>query len=45
MKALVAEKREEMIERVANVDDQLGEWMIENDYPNNQPPPEILKVC
>lgn len=37
-------KRNEIIEAVGNEDEQLAEWMIENDYPNTQPPVELLQV-
>ncbi|EGG19695.1 mitochondrial translation elongation factor G [Cavenderia fasciculata] len=36
------EKRIELIETVANVDDKLGEWIIENDFPNNMPDEKTL---
>ena len=38
------EKRDELIEAVGNEDEKLAEWMIENDYPNNAPPLELLLV-
>ena len=39
-----AAKRNEIIEAVGNEDEKLAEWMIENDYPNNSPPVELLQV-
>eukprot|EP00026_Physarum_polycephalum_P003192 Phypoly_transcript_03202.p1 GENE.Phypoly_transcript_03202~~Phypoly_transcript_03202.p1 ORF type:complete len:746 (+),score=144.68 Phypoly_transcript_03202:82-2319(+) len=38
-------KRNEIIETVGNEDEKLAEWMIENDYPNNQPPVELLQAA
>lgn len=38
------QKKMELIERVADVDDELGMWVTENDYPNNYPPEDLLKV-
>ncbi len=42
--AEVEEKRNELIENLANLDDRLGEWLVNNDYPAQQPPVELLKV-
>ncbi|EFA77246.1 mitochondrial translation elongation factor G [Heterostelium album PN500] len=39
---LLREKKIELIERVANVDDKLGEWIIENDFPANMPDEQTL---
>ncbi|KAF2078183.1 hypothetical protein CYY_000473 [Polysphondylium violaceum] len=45
LEAQFKEKKIELIETVANVDDQLGEWMIENDFPNQLPEPAILEAA
>ncbi|KYQ89309.1 mitochondrial translation elongation factor G [Tieghemostelium lacteum] len=43
LKEQYLEKKIELIERIANVDDQLGEWLIENDFPNQMPDEKTLK--
>eukprot|EP01133_Synstelium_polycarpum_P009273 gene9273-10876_t len=42
---IVQEKKIELVERIANVDDILGEWIIENDFPNNLPPQDVLAAA
>ncbi|GAM27445.1 hypothetical protein SAMD00019534_106210, partial [Acytostelium subglobosum LB1] len=39
---LFNEKKIELVETVANQDDQLAEWIIENDFPNNMPDATVL---
>ncbi|KAM9961980.1 hypothetical protein ACTFIR_004852 [Dictyostelium discoideum] len=41
----VKEKKMELVETIANVDDELGEWMIENDFPNNMPDEKTLTAA
>eukprot|EP01111_Echinosteliopsis_oligospora_P009428 TRINITY_DN2758_c0_g1_i1.p1 TRINITY_DN2758_c0_g1~~TRINITY_DN2758_c0_g1_i1.p1 ORF type:complete len:751 (-),score=240.86 TRINITY_DN2758_c0_g1_i1:61-2313(-) len=45
MVKIAAEKRAELIQRLGDVDDGLAEWMIENDYPSQDPPTEIIKAA
>jgi len=42
----ITEMRNELIENIGNVDDEVGEWMVENDFPNNNNiPTELLKAA
>eukprot|EP01132_Coremiostelium_polycephalum_P003649 gene3649-4546_t len=43
LEELYKEKKIELIERIANVDDGLAEWLIMNDFPNNMPDETTLK--
>eukprot|EP01113_Clastostelium_recurvatum_P030974 TRINITY_DN3819_c0_g1_i5.p1 TRINITY_DN3819_c0_g1~~TRINITY_DN3819_c0_g1_i5.p1 ORF type:complete len:770 (-),score=172.43 TRINITY_DN3819_c0_g1_i5:72-2381(-) len=43
MKQDMEARRLVLVDTVGNVDEELGEWMIMNDFPNQLPPPELLK--
>eukprot|EP01112_Ceratiomyxa_fruticulosa_P016645 TRINITY_DN5068_c0_g1_i4.p1 TRINITY_DN5068_c0_g1~~TRINITY_DN5068_c0_g1_i4.p1 ORF type:complete len:753 (+),score=184.54 TRINITY_DN5068_c0_g1_i4:125-2383(+) len=42
----IARKRKiELIEAVANVDEKLGDWIIEHDFPKEMPPADLVKAA